>query len=695
LTPDAASVVRSAAWAASAWEPLALAGAAALGAGIAWAAAAARRGAARRRGEGDASGHVARYRELLAGAQEAVAVAVDGRIAYANEPCLRLFGLTQPPIGAPVTDFFPPSSRRQVEEIAAHRDRGVAVPEVYEASAQRGDGSVFDVEVHLTAVEFDGREATQAILRDVTSRKRMEAGLRQSEERYRLLFERNLAGVYRATAAGRLLECNRAFAQMLGYSSPAEAMAQPSAAFHASEDGHGVFLQRLRREGSLANHEYQAPRRDGSPVWLIGNFSLIEAEGGDEVLLGTIFDMTERRRLEEQLLQAQKMEAVGRLAGGIAHDFNNLLTAVSGYTELLLSRLDESDPGREHALEIRHAGQRAAALTQQLLAFSRRQVLEPRVLDLNTVISDMEKMLRRVIGEDIELTASLDQELWRTRADPSQIEQAILNLVVNARDAMPRGGRLTIETGNAELDERYTDRYASFRPGPHVMLAVSDTGVGMSPELQARLFEPFFTTKELGKGTGLGLSTTYGIVKQSGGSIWVYSEPGQGTTFKIYLPRCEDPLDRREQPPPAPGPPSGTERVLLVEDEPEVRRLVERLLRMNGYTVVAAPGPAEALAAVRDGEEPVDVLVTDVVMPGMNGRELARALASRLPGLRVLYMSGYTDAAIAQQGILEPGTAFLSKPFTPDGLARKLRDVLDATASDDDAPTGGGNLKIS
>ena len=671
--------------------PAALVGAAAVGAALA-ALAMVLRSAARRRGDADRESHPAGYRELLASAQEAVVVAVDGRIAYANAPSMRMFSLDASPVGSPVGDLFAPGSRGHVEEMSRPRGGAASSPEVFEAVAQRGDGTLFDVEVHVSPVEFEGRTAAQAVLRDVTSRKRMEAGLRQSEERYRFLFERNLAGVYRSTAGGRLLECNRAFAQMLGYASPAEAMAQPAAAFHASAEGHEVFLERLRREGSLLNHEYQAPRRDGSPVWLIGNFSLLEGGGGEEILLGTIFDMTERRRLEEQLLQAQKMEAVGRLAGGIAHDFNNLLTAVSGYTELLLARLPEGDAGREHALEIRHAGQRAAALTHQLLAFSRRQVLEPRVLDLNAVISDMEKMLRRVIGEDIELTASLEPALWRAKADPSQIEQAILNLVVNARDAMPRGGRLTIETGNVELDGNYAD--ASPRPGSHVMLAVSDTGVGMSAELQARLFEPFFTTKELGKGTGLGLSTTYGIVKQSGGSIWVYSEPGQGTTFKIYLPRCDEPLDRREVQPPSPGPPSGTERVLLVEDEPEVRRLVERLLTMHGYSVVAAPGPAEALAAARDGAAPIDVLVTDVVMPGMNGRELARALATRLPGLRVLYMSGYTDAGVAQQGLIEGGTAFLSKPFTPDALARKLREVLDAPGNPD-APAAGENLKIT
>jgi nitrogen-specific signal transduction histidine kinase/ActR/RegA family two-component response regulator len=403
-------------------------------------------------------------------------------------------------------------------------------------------------------------------------------------------------------------------------------------------------------------------------------------EEDEETLLGTVFDVTERRQLEEQLLQSQKMEAVGRLAGGIAHDFNNLLTAVSGYTELLLSELPEGDPRRESAEEIRQAGDRAASLTRQLLAFSRRQVLEPRVLDLNAAIADMEKLLRRVIGEDIELTSSLDPELWRTRADPGQIEQAILNLVVNARDAMPRGGRLTLETANVELDEKFTRGLTTVHPGPHVMLAVSDTGLGMSPELQARLFEPFFTTKERGKGTGLGLSTTYGIVKQSGGSIWVYSEPGQGTTFKIYLPRCEEPLDAAPEAPPVPAIPlTGSETVLLVEDEPEVRRLVEKLLRKQGYTVIAAAGPGEAIPLA--GSLPrIDILLTDVIMPGMNGRELARSLAGRRPGMRVLYMSGYTDTAIAQQGILEPGTAFLSKPFTPDALARKMREVLDAPA---------------
>ncbi len=407
----------------------------------------------------------ARYRVLLEQTQEAVAVKVKGRVAYANPACVEMFGYQKPLIGVPVTVFFAPGSRKQVEEIVQHRIAGRPAPELYEAIGLRGDGTTFAVELRVTPVEFEGQPGFQAVLRDITGRKRMEAEIRESEERYRLLFERNLAGVYRSTLDGRLLECNRAFAQMMGYASPAEAMAQPGLAFHASPEAREQFLERLRREGSLVNFENQARRKDGSLVWVVENVSLLHSEDeAEEVVLGTVFDMTERRRLEEQLLQSQKMEAIGRLAGGIAHDFNNLLTAVTGYSELLLSQLPEGDPRRESAEEIRQAGSRAAALTQQLLAFSRRQVLEPRVLDLNAVISGMERMLRRVIGEDVELATALDPELWRTRADPGQIEQAILNLVVNARDAMPRGGRLTLETANVELDEKFAGHYASIHP---------------------------------------------------------------------------------------------------------------------------------------------------------------------------------------------------------------------------------------
>ena len=407
----------------------------------------------------------ARYRVLLEQTQEAVAVAVGGLVVYANPACVEMFGYKKPLIGVPVTIFFAPGSREQVEEIVEHRSAGRPTPELYEARGLRGDGTTFAVELRVTPVEFEGKEASQAILRDITGRKRMEAEIRESEERYRLLFERNLAGVYRSTPEGRLLECNSAYAKMLGFASPAEAMGQPGTAYHTDRKAREEFLERLRREGSLVNDENQVRRKDGSIIWIAENVSLIADQDGEEILLGTVFDMTERRRLEEQLLQSQKMEAVGRLAGGIAHDFNNLLTAVSGYSELLLSQLPEGDPRRESAEEIRQAGGRAAALTRQLLAFSRQQVLEPRVLDLNAVISGMERMLRRVIGEDVELTTALEPELWRSKADPGQIEQVILNLVVNARDAMPHGGRLTVETANVELDEKFAGLYATVQPG--------------------------------------------------------------------------------------------------------------------------------------------------------------------------------------------------------------------------------------
>ena len=408
----------------------------------------------------------ARYRTLLEQTQEGVAVGVDGKVAYANPACVEMFKYERPLIGVPVSIFFAPGSREQVTDIVQHRLAGRTAPELYEAVGLRADGSTFDVEIRVTPIQFEGKAASQAILRDITGRKRMEADLRGSEERYRLLFERNLAGVYRSTAGGRMLECNRAFAQMMGYVSAAEVLAQPASVFHPDAAAREVFLARLRREGSLVNFESQGRRKDGSLISIIENVSFLQSDDGDEeILLGTVFDVTERRKLEEQLLQSQKMEAVRRLAGGIAHDFNNLLTAVAGYTELLIGQLAEGDPRRESAEEIRHAGNRAAALTHQLLAFSRRQVLEPRVLDLNSVVANMERMLRRVIGEDVELTTSLHSGLWRTKADPAQIEQAILNLAVNARDAMPRGGQLTVETANVELD----DRTAGVQPGQQVL----------------------------------------------------------------------------------------------------------------------------------------------------------------------------------------------------------------------------------
>jgi signal transduction histidine kinase/CheY-like chemotaxis protein len=388
------------------------------------------------------------------------------------------------------------------------------------------------------------------------------------------------------------------------------------------------------------------------------------------------------REKEEQLLQSQKMQAVGQLAGGVAHDFNNLLTAINGYSDLALRRMPEGAPMRRNFEEIRKAGERAAGLTRQLLAFSRKQVLQPKVFNLNTVVAEMEKMLQRLIGEDVNLLTVLDPDLGQIKADPGQVEQVVMNLAVNARDAMLGGGRLTIQTSRVHLDSEYARHHLKVQPGHYAMLAVSDTGCGMDAETRARIFEPFFTTKEKGKGTGLGLSTVYGVVQQSGGQVWVYSEVGRGTTFKIYLPLVEQPAEATlKASGGAENLPRGTETVLLVEDEDLVRRMTREMLEAVGYDVIEARNGIEALDAAADHAGHVHLLLTDVVMPYMSGRELVEQLSAVRPDTNVLYMSGYTDDAIVHHGVLDEGVAFLEKPFTPDALARKVRSVLDESAA--------------
>ena len=391
-------------------------------------------------------------------------------------------------------------------------------------------------------------------------------------------------------------------------------------------------------------------------------------------------DITDRKQLEEQLRQAQKMEAVGRLAGGIAHDFNNLLMVIQGYADLLTERLADGDPLRRNAEQIQTASQRATSLTRQLLAFSRKQMLAPKVLNVQSVVAEMEKILRRLIGEDIQLETSSAPDLGLIKADRSQIEQVILNLAVNARDAMPEGGRLTIETANVELDKASSHPPAVLSPGKYVMLAVTDNGCGMDADTQAHIFEPFFTTKEKGKGTGLGLATVYGIVKQSGGYVWVYSEPGRGTSFKVYLPRIEDEqtVRGRDRQADARALPRGSETVLLVEDEKGVRELAREYLELTGYTVIEAEDGHTALELAAMHVGTIHLLMTDVVMPGISGRELAGRVKSLRPDMKVLFMSGYADQAVVHHGILDTDAALLQKPFTMAALAAKLREILSA-----------------
>ena len=403
---------------------------------------------------------------------------------------------------------------------------------------------------------------------------------------------------------------------------------------------------------------------------------------GGKAQLAILLDVTGRRQLEEQLRQAQKMEAVGMLAGGIAHDFNNLLTIITGYSQLILLNLQPQDQNRFSAEQIMKAGERAAALTRQLLAFSRRQVLQPRVLDMNKLVASLSVMLQRLLGEDIDLRVSADPELGRVSADPGQIEQVLMNLAVNSRDAMAQGGILTIETANVVLDESYTSRHFGLKPGPYVLLAVNDNGSGMDEATKARLFEPFFTTKGPGRGTGLGLSTVFGIVKQSGGGVDVYSEPGLGTSVKVYLPRIDQPA-AIESEKLRKSVARGSETILLVEDDEMVRRLVCETLLREGYKVIDFADPQEARRKSESHKGTIQLLITDVVMPKVSGRELAAKLLQQRPAMKVLYMSGYTDNAVVNSGILQSEVAFLQKPFTPAALAEKVREVLE----------GGGKIR--
>ena len=503
------------------------------------------------------------------------------------------------------------------------------------------------------------------------------------EARFRLLFQDNPLPMWvfdRSTLD--FLDVNKAAVAHYGYSRE-EFLDMRITDLRPPEDGPRAAKSVSKRQ-SLAMWRHRVKDGRVIDVEVLVHDTVHE---GRRAALAVLIDVTQRRLLEEQLRQAQKMEAVGMLAGGIAHDFNNLLTIITGYSQLILNTLSAGDANRGAVEQIMKAGERAAALTRQLLAFSRRQVLQPKVMDLNQLVAGLGVMLRRLIGEDVDLRLVMGPDLGRVNADPGQVEQIIMNLAVNSRDAMPKGGTLTIETINVDLDETYVKSHIAVRPGPYVMLAVSDTGIGMDEETRAHLFEPFYTTKTEGRGTGLGLSIVFGIVKQSGGNIEVYSEPGQGTSVKIYLPRVDQAAPAEEE-----GftqtARRGSETVLLVEDEDMLRRLVRETLEREGYTVLDAAGPAEAQRICHAFKGPIQLMVTDVIMPKMNGRELADRLARLHPEMRVLYMSGYTDNAVVANGVLQGVMPFLQKPFTPAALTRKVREMLD-TGSEKIRQAGG------
>ncbi len=508
------------------------------------------------------------------------------------------------------------------------------------------------------------------------------ATLRAAEASYQALVEHAPIGIYRSTPAGRFLAVNAALVRMLGYDSAAAVLRLDLARDVYADPAE---RQRLLDRDNYGDRQYDDveatwKRKDGRLLTVHLSVRAARTEAGRVEYYETfVRDVTDQRRLQQQVLQSQKMDAVGRLASGIAHDFNNLLTVITSYSDLLLEDLEPEDPRRDDLEQVRKAAEGAAALTRQLLAFSRQQVIEPRVVSLNAVVEGLQKILRRVIGEDIELTATLAPDLGAVRGDIGQLEQVLMNLAVNARDAMPTGGQLTIETASVEHDPGDGPDRGTAAPRRFVMLAVSDTGCGMDEATKARIFEPFFTTKELGKGTGLGLATVYGIVQQSGGFIWVYSEPGQGTSFKVYLPQVDATPQAGGAVLGAPAP-RGTETVLLVEDAAAVRAVTKQALQRQGYTVLEAPNGAAALRLAQKHRGPIHLLLTDVVMPALSGRQLAEQLAAARPDMKVLYASGYAADAAARHGILESQAAYLQKPYTPDMLARKVRAVLDAPA---------------
>ncbi len=550
---------------------------------------------------------------------------------------------------------------------------------VLDTHHRRKDGSSFPVEVRTRKMTVGSRWWAVALVRDITERRRAEEDLENSERRLRAFFETSNAGMIEIDARGSLVCVNEAFCEMIGFTADElDGKAIRTLIFPedlASFLSRWLELKSGRADRSQAEQRYR--RKDGTALWGLSNVVVLSRDDSGAPLScsAVVIDLTERKRLEEHLQRAQKMEAIGQLAGGVAHDFNNLLTVINGYGELLSATLSAQDHAHDAVTAIRDAGERAARLTSQLLAFSRKAIVEPKVLDLNEVIRTTTRMLSRLLGEDVTLLTELGQGLAAVRADAGQIEQVIMNLAVNARDAMPSGGRLTITTDEIDVGASEVWDGEELRPGRHVRLRVEDTGSGMTEEVRARLFEPFFTTKGIGRGTGLGLATVYGIARQAGGHVSVESAVSAGTTFTVLLPAVAVPVAKASVETHTSA--RGTETILLVEDESAVRRLTRQILERHGYTILEAAHGMEALQIAADHPDVIHLLLTDVVMPNLGGRDLAVAMRARKPEMKVLYMSGFTDDAVVRHGVSVAADALLQKPFTPAALARKVRSVLD------------------
>ncbi|HWT87685.1 MAG TPA: PAS domain S-box protein [Candidatus Angelobacter sp.] len=579
---------------------------------------------------------------------------------------------------------------RAWQEVSIRPEAGRTEQAIREGLAKRGkwfgemtlhdrEGNPLPVEMAVTAMSGGG---VVCVSRDLTERVRAQKAQEEAESKYQMIVEKVAAISYIAELGvkGRWRYVSPQIESILGFSQEEWLADSTNWVKHVHPDDLPAVeeAEAACQQGRAFQAEYRVARKDGRIIWVSDSAVVLRGSDGKPLMEGIIVDITERKQLEGQLQQSRRMEAVGRLAGGIAHDFNNLLTIIKGYTELATQRQEVPSTVRADIEHIEDASERAAGLVRQLLAFSRKQVLQPKNLDLNASVLGLEQLLKRLMGEEIEMKTIVAAGLGTIKADPAQVEQVLMNLVVNARDAMPTGGRIIVETSNVDLDRTYASEHVTVKPGRYVMLAVSDTGTGMSAETAAHIFEPFFTTKGGTKGTGLGLATVYGIVKQSGGYIWVYSEPGKGATFKVYFPRVDGPAQSDSLVKTETRAKGGSETVLLVEDDDTVRQLAEVILTGQGYRVMGADSPkkAEEIAA-KSGQE-IDLVLTDVIMPSMSGRELVKKLLAQNAKMRVLYMSGYTDNVIAQGGVLEEGLAFLQKPFTPRALVQKVREVLDA-----------------
>ncbi|HEV7700197.1 MAG TPA: PAS domain S-box protein [Pyrinomonadaceae bacterium] len=608
----------------------------------------------------------------------------EGTLVWSDEH-YRIFGLRpgeiDPRYEEAVAVYLHEADRDLTKKTIQH-SRETLEPFDFHYRVVHGDDSVHTIHSrgYVDADKKGNAVRMYGTAQDVTDRQKAEAAVKEAEEKYRSIFENAVEGIFQSTSEGKFISVNPAMVRILGYESPRDLIdgRLDIGSQHYVDPKSRKELELLLAKDDIAMaYECEVYRKDGSKIWTQENIRAVRGDSGKLLHYeGSIEDITERKSLEEQFRQSQKMEAIGVLAGGIAHDFNNLLTAINGYSDLTLRKMQADDPMRHNITEIREAGSRAAALTSQLLTFSRKQVLSPKVHNLNSVIIEIDKMLRRLIRESIELRLVLDPKLGNIKADPGQIEQVIVNLAVNARDAMLDGGTLTIETENVELGDDYVGAHITALPGRYVRMTVTDTGEGMDEAVQHRIFEPFFTTKALGKGTGLGLSTVHGIVEQSSGSIRVYSEVGHGTTFKIYIPRVDETVegtpwieDRQEDL-------TGTETILMVEDDEIVRQLVLEILTGSGYYVLEADSGNAALSICQTYTEPIHLLLTDVIMPGISGPAVKDEIVKLLPDIKVLFMSGYTDDSIASKGILDSGTAFIEKPFSPDALGRKIREIL-------------------